>query len=156
MIAALLLLASVAAPRELPTLADAPAFSDNLAALQSDGRPVVLHFFATWCAPCVEEWPRLRPVLKQASQRGAKIALISLDDPHSQKALARFLRKLGLDAPVWLLTAPDPEPIAALLDPKWSGGLPATFVFQKGVRLKSFFGPMKKPGALLDALPKAH
>ena len=153
--AALLVLASAAAP-DIPVLPDAKAFEQTLLAQQQDGRPLIVHFFATWCEPCREELPRIRPALQQAAKRGARVVLFSLDDRKDKKVVERFLRKFGLDAPAWILAAPDPEPIAALLDPNWSGGLPATFVVQRGRLLQSFLGPVKTPRALLSALPAAH
>jgi thiol-disulfide isomerase/thioredoxin len=151
-IAALLVLAAGAAAPPLPTLTDADAFGAQLQALQADGKPVVLHFFATWCGPCVKEAPLLKRAFKEATERGATVALFSLDETKDQPKVRRFLTRVGA-YPTWLLTAADPEPIAALLDPVWSGGLPATFVFQRGKKLKTFLGPLKRSKALIEALP---
>lgn len=42
------------------------------------GRPVLLHFWATWCAPCQDELPTLLE-LEQAPPAGLALALVSVD-----------------------------------------------------------------------------
>src|SRR5437868_9237105 len=44
-------------------------------------RPVVLHFWATWCDACREEYPALRQHLVQLPDRSAGVLLVSMDRP---------------------------------------------------------------------------
>ena len=65
----------------------APALPD-ISLLHSDGsalrasslrdRPLLLHFWATWCAPCREELPSLLQLARQ--ERTLRVVAISLDD----------------------------------------------------------------------------
>jgi thiol-disulfide isomerase/thioredoxin len=142
LLAALLL--STAMP--VRPIADAPGLVKEL----SHGKPVVLHFWATWCDACREEFPRLRPSLLKLRARGVEVALVSIDRPDDREKAEKMLRRFRLAAlPALLLDAPDPDPVVkAVGEPKWDGTLPATFVFDaKGKLAHSFIG-RTEPGKL--------
>jgi thiol-disulfide isomerase/thioredoxin len=62
-----------------------------------EGRPLVLNFWATWCAPCREEMPALSRVSARMAQRVQFIGLAQ-DDPGKVQA---FARELGVSYPLW-------------------------------------------------------
>ncbi len=67
------------------------------------GRLLVLNFWATWCAPCVEELPSLDQFSKQMAGSGVVVMGVSVDkDP---KLYRNFLSR----ANVSFLTARDPD-----------------------------------------------
>ena len=120
-------------------IADAPKLVGEI----GHGKPVVLHFWATWCVACREEFPRLRPELLKLGGRGVEVALVSIDRPDDREKAEEMLRHFklaGLRA--LLLDAPSPDPVAeAVGDRKWDGTLPATFVYDaQGKLRKSFIG----------------
>jgi thiol-disulfide isomerase/thioredoxin len=47
------------------------------------GRPVVLHFWATWCRPCRDELPTLVAQAQRIRRAGAELVLVSVDDDWS-------------------------------------------------------------------------
>jgi len=107
------------------------------------GKPAVLHFWATWCGACKEEFPRLRRALLALPGRGVSVTLVSIDKPADRAKAEEMLARFKLSAlPAVLLDAPDPDPVAAAVgEPKWDGTLPATFVFDARRKLvKSFIG----------------
>jgi peroxiredoxin len=59
------------------TLKDASGRSFTLSALR--GRPVLLNFWATWCAPCVEEMPSLENLVGRVGDR-LNIITVSVDE----------------------------------------------------------------------------
>ncbi|NKI33577.1 TlpA family protein disulfide reductase [Wenzhouxiangella sp. XN79A] len=61
-----------------------------------DGRPLLINFWATWCAPCVREMPLLDDFAEQEADRLAVIG-IAIDDPG---AVAPFVEELGVDYPI--------------------------------------------------------
>lgn len=129
-------------------IADAP----RLAADVGQGRPAVLHFWATWCGACVDEFPRIRAELKKLSGRGIAVALISIDRPEDAAKVTEFLERFQLqDLQTIILDAPEPDPVArAVGDKRWNGTLPATFVFDARANLvKGFIG--RTNAAALDA-----
>jgi thiol-disulfide isomerase/thioredoxin len=117
-------------------------------------RPVVLHFWATWCVACREEFPALRPMLLQLPARGVGVLLVSIDRPEDRPKAQQMLSQyelLGL--PAVLLDAPDPGPVTrAVGEPKWDGTLPATFVFDARGKLRRSFIGRAQPAALEAAV----
>lgn len=62
-----------------------------------DGRVWLVNFWATWCAPCVEEMPMLSELQAQYTGKGVKIVGIALDDAGRA---AEFAASLGINYPV--------------------------------------------------------
>ena len=53
---------------------------------QHRGRVLVLHLWATWCTPCLQELPLVGALAREARARGIDLYSVSLDDPTAQAA----------------------------------------------------------------------
>jgi thiol-disulfide isomerase/thioredoxin len=148
------LLAALATASALPILplTEAPRLVSEAAA--GDARPVVLHFWASWCSACREEFPALRPSLLKYSSDGVGVLLVTIDRPADRAKARRMLSRYKLlSLRAVLLDAPDPEPVAkAVGEPKWDGTLPATFVFDTHGKLARSFIGRTSPAALEAAV----
>lgn len=60
------------------TLADLDGNPIHLAELR--GRPVIVNFWASWCGPCVEEFPLLREAVSEHAAEGLVVIGIVFDD----------------------------------------------------------------------------
>jgi thiol-disulfide isomerase/thioredoxin len=80
----------------LPDLAGQPHRLDEFR-----GRPVLVNFWASWCAPCVEEMPMLDAFARSQGSNGTQVVGIALDD---RAAVEAFLARHAVGYPVWLET----------------------------------------------------
>jgi cytochrome c biogenesis protein CcmG, thiol:disulfide interchange protein DsbE len=86
----------------------------DLAALR--GRPVVVNFWATWCEPCVREFPLLRRAA--ADHRGQRLVVVGVLAGDRAAAARGFVRRHRATWPVGL----DPDAATAA---RWGAvGLP--------------------------------
>jgi len=63
------------------------------------GRVVMVHFWATWCPPCVEEIPTLDRLRRTSLGKDFEMLAVSVDEGGAG-AVAPFLQKNGLNIPV--------------------------------------------------------
>lgn len=86
------------------------------------GKWVMLHFWATWCVPCKRELPALSHLYDHMKDNPhfALIA-ISIDNSDTEKNVPAYIKQLGLDLPVHVLSQ------TTISDDYWSWGVPVTY-----------------------------
>jgi len=171
LIVACLLLVSLAAPAQKRKYGNAkttpkPAVPvPVVAAIDTDGlkslvtkpreRPLLVNFWATFCDPCREEFPDLVKIDKDYRPQSLDFVTVSLDDVTDIKTeVPKFLEAMKATMPAYLLDVTDPEPAIKLMDPRWSGALPATFLYnEKGEEVFKHYGRVD-PAELRTAIEK--
>jgi thiol-disulfide isomerase/thioredoxin len=63
------------------------------------GRPLVINFWATWCAPCLKELPQIDRFHRDFKPRGLQVLGLAMD---KAEPVREFLGKLPLSFPVAL------------------------------------------------------
>ena len=107
----------------------------------SKGKVLVLNFWATWCVPCREEMPALVSMEKRLAPKGMKLVTVSADEPEAAAEAAKFITSKGIPQPAYIKNAKNDEAFINSMDPKWSGAVPALFLFDKtGKKVRSFIG----------------
>ncbi len=94
----------------------------------SPGTIVLVNMWSTWCAPCIEEFPDLVEVSNEFRSRGVAAIFVSADLQADRDGALAFLIEQGVPMPGYVKTGSDPDFIEAF-DPRWSGTLPATVLF---------------------------
>ncbi|HUG43627.1 MAG TPA: TlpA disulfide reductase family protein [Acidobacteriota bacterium] len=66
------------------------------------GKITVLNFWATWCAPCVEEMPLLVAIQDAYRDRGVQVVAVSVDEENTRKRIPEFIERFEMNFPVWI------------------------------------------------------
>ena len=161
------LLLSLAAPaqkrkKSVATPAEAPVVSaidtDALKGLLTQQRelPLLVNFWATFCDPCRDEFPDLVKIDQEYRPQSLEFVTVSLDDLTDLKTtVPQFLVSMKAKMPAYLLNVSDPEPAINMVDPKWRGDLPATYLYNaKGEIVYKHIGRVN-PAELRAAIEKA-
>lgn len=99
------------------------------------GQPVVINFWASWCAPCRAEAPTLEEAQVRYADRGVVILGINLWD--SKEAAAEFRKVYGQTY------ASGPDPNGKIAIEYGVSGIPETFfITPEGMVAAKFVGPL--------------
>jgi thiol-disulfide isomerase/thioredoxin len=130
-----------------PTLTRATA-AEVLAAARAPGaRATLINVWATWCQPCVEEFPDLVKLQRTYADRGLRLVLVSADFDDQRDGVLAFLRKQGANFPSYLKDQKDEDFIDGI-DARWSGALPASFVVDRRGAIVDWWEGKKNYAAL--------
>jgi len=89
-----------------------------------------LNVWATWCVPCVEEFPDIVKLSRSYDSKRLEVVAISADYPDEvDSKIIPFLMKQNVPFKVYVAKFEDQEKFINALDTAWSGGLPATFIY---------------------------
>lgn len=102
---------------------------------RSNDTTYVVNFWATWCSPCVKEIPYFEELHRDSNGEKLRVVLVSLDFPkQAEMRLLPFLKDKGVTASVLLMNDHKYNEWIDLVEPSWSGAIPATLVFKNGER----------------------
>lgn len=100
-------------------------------AIKTNGKPLLINFWATWCEPCREEFPDL--VKLDADYKGKiDFITISLDDlAEINRDVPKFLSDMNAKMPAYLLKVADESAVIGSITKDWQGGLPFTILYNE-------------------------
>ena len=83
------------------------------------GKPLLINFWATWCAPCVREMPEIDRFYREFSPRGWQALGLAIDGP---TPVREFLARVKIGFPIGLAGLDGTDLVHSLGNPQ--GGLP--------------------------------
>ena len=108
------------------------------------GKPLLVHLWASWCGPCLEELPLVESFATEARARGVVVLSFSLDDPKRGARVAEVLRARAPGLTSIVARFDDPDQFMALFSREWEGSIPALFAFDRqGHLLRSLVGSVE-------------
>jgi thiol-disulfide isomerase/thioredoxin len=132
-----LLPASGASPRqeELAKIQAEPValqMADEAALKKMRGNPtgklLLVNFWATWCGPCVTEFPELENTYRMYRTRGFDFVSISANDPEEKPQVIEFLKKNHASGLNFQFATPDTFGLQAAFDPALPAAVPFTLL----------------------------
>lgn len=100
----------------------------------------VVNFWATFCKPCVAELPDFIRITKQYANKKVKLLMISLDLPsYYPTKISTFAKSHNFTAEIQWLNETNADHFCPMIDPKWSGAIPATIIVNAKTGYKKFF-----------------
>ncbi len=77
--------------------------SFNTSAIENDGNPTIISFWATWCKPCKEELNNIADEYEDwMDETGVKLVAVSIDDQRSATRVKPYVNSVGWDYEILL------------------------------------------------------
>ncbi len=138
---ALLLIAAAssmaqAAPPQTVKAADISAL-----VTRQHGNVVVVNFWATWCPPCLREFPDLISFYRNYRAKGVDVVGVSMNADDEIADIDAFVAKFSPPFTLYRAASPD-EAFQKGVLATWFGEMPMTLVFDKNGKLARTY---KKP-----------
>ena len=73
------------------------------------GKPVVLNFWATWCAPCKFEMPALESIYQKYKDKGLVILAVDIKTDNGEAAVRKYQQEMGMSFPIVMDTTGETE-----------------------------------------------
>lgn len=123
--------AEAAADNAKPVTLDlvTPAQLKTLVRNHGTDQLLFINFWATWCAPCTEEFPEIQKMVRMYGERQVQFVTVSINSPDEKKLVLNFLDKQHAYNRNLLFDSNDAaEAVAAVGGSDWKGAVPYTAI----------------------------
>lgn len=97
---------------------------------QRGGKILFLNIWATWCAPCVEEFPDLVRLHEELGGQQVEVVGISADfGDEVQTRIVPFLKNHNVPFRNYVASFKRQEDFINAVEPSWSGALPVSLIY---------------------------
>jgi len=110
------------------------AGADALRALRKNdsGKLRLVNFWATWCGPCITEFPELVTINRMYRGRPFELVAVSANFPDEKKEVLTFLQRHQASNRNLLFGDTDKYKLMEAFDPQWNAALPYTVLLAPG------------------------
>jgi len=151
MILAVLMIATVAQAQEIQKV----KINDLVKIIDTSSVPLVVNFWASWCAPCIKEIPWFEKSVAAFKDQKVKLILVSLDFAEDYpKGIATFAKKNNYQSKIVWLDETNADEFCPKIDEKWDGAIPVTLMVNKKRQYRQFFAQQLPEQRLVQELQK--
>lgn len=106
---------------------------------ERNGKILLVNVWATWCVPCVQEFPDLVRLANEYRDSNVEIVGISADFPDEvDSKIVPFLKRQKAGFKNYVRDFSSDEAFINQVNPDWSGALPATIIYGSDGEQKTF------------------
>lgn len=117
--------------------------------------PLVVNFWASWCAPCIKEIPWFEKLVAEFKEQKVQLILVSMDFAEDYpKGIADFVKKNKYTSTIVWLDETNADEFCPKIDEKWDGAIPVTLMVNNKSKYRQFFAQQLPEQKLLVELKK--
>ncbi|MCB9281085.1 MAG: redoxin domain-containing protein [Lewinellaceae bacterium] len=95
----------------------------------------LVNVWATWCGPCILEYPEFIVLQRMYGARSFEFVSLSADKPQEEDKVLAFLRGKYSAVPNYLYSEEDKYALIDAVDKNWDGALPYTALIEPGGKI---------------------
>jgi thiol-disulfide isomerase/thioredoxin len=95
----------------------------------------LINIWATWCGPCITEFPEFIAINRMYRGRDFELVTISADDPEKKDKALEFLKQQQASCKNYIFSIDDKYKLIDAVDPNWQGALPYTILVEPGGKI---------------------
>ncbi|WP_460318030.1 redoxin domain-containing protein [Algoriphagus taiwanensis] len=115
---------------------------------------LLVNFWATWCGPCIIEYPEFVTMQRMYGARDFQFVSVSMDSPDQEDKALKFLKSKYSVLPNYLMDTEDKYEVINVLGKDWNGSLPITLLIEPGgnvaYRVPGTIDPLEMKRAIVD------
>jgi peroxiredoxin len=101
----------------------------------NSGKLRLINVWATWCGPCVTEFPEFITMNRMYGRRDFQLITVSADDPAQKDKALKFLKEQQASCTNYIFNVDNKYKLIDAIDPKWQGALPYTILVEPGGKI---------------------
>lgn len=96
----------------------------------------LVNFWATWCGPCIIEYPEFVTIQRMYGERDFQFVSVSMDSPEQADKALKYLKGKASALPNYIMDTDDKYKVIEVVGKEWDGSLPVTLLIEPGGKVE--------------------